>query len=77
MPPAPPRYAHIEPYMKAVGLGILGVLAGWACFGEWVCLRSLELNRLAAGGTYAVWSAIVLLATMLLISLALRILNPV
>jgi hypothetical protein len=63
--------------MKAMGLGILGVLGGSACFGEWVCLRSLELNRLAAGGTYAVWSTIVVLAGSLLTSLALRILYPV
>lgn len=60
-------------------LGVLGAflwIAGLTAYGEWVCLRSLELGHLAAGGTGAVWAAIANLGGFVVAQLVIRILLP-
>jgi hypothetical protein len=76
MPPPPPQYVPLVPLGKSLAFGAFLLIAGWTCFGEWICLRSLEIGHLAHGGTGAVWTAIGILTTSVLGNLALRILMP-
>jgi hypothetical protein len=74
-PKRPPTLSMLNyGLLRATLFGGFLWVAGISCYGEWVCLRSLELDRLVGGGTLAVWTAIVDLAALVLSALALRVL---
>jgi len=75
MPPVPPGYPLNVRFWKALAFAGFLWIAGWACYGEWVCLRSLEIERLVGGGTVVVWLAIANLAGMLVYTLAFSVLT--
>ena len=74
MPPQiPVRRVRIAQVAQFVGfLTIVGV-TGW---GEFVCLRSLEVGRLVAGGTGIAWAAITAQTALIVARFAVRALAP-
>jgi hypothetical protein len=73
--PKPPSQASRSQtiFVRWSGILCFVVIAGMSCYGEWVCLRSLELDRVVGFGTTAVWGAIVILAVLILLVLLQRV----